>query len=118
MPPPVPSVQPSGPYPGPGAANVDTIGFNIDAPAPSYESVFGGNPSASTTPNTTNTPGAPNPAAVPMPAPRTKFPVDTLPELPSVPNTFLPDLDGPGDGNNEVDFDDLAKRFEELKKRK
>lgn len=117
MPPPVPTVQPSGPYPGPPGGNPDTIGFNIDAPAPSYESVFGVNPSASTTPNTA--PSASNiPPAAPTPAPRSKFPVDTLPELPSVPNTILPDLGGNGGSNNEVDFDDLAKRFEELKKRK
>lgn len=113
VPPPVPAVQPSGPYPG---ANPDAIGFNIDAPAPSYESVFGTNPSAS---SASNTAGMPNVAsATPTPAPRTKFPVDTLPELPSVPNTVVPDLSDPNDGNNEVDFDDLAKRFEELKKRK
>ena len=106
--PPVPAVQPSGPYPGP-ASNPNVIGFNTDAPAPSYDSVFGGK-DVSCAPNA--------PAVTPTPAPRTKFPVDTLPELPSVPNTVLPDLDEPNDGNNEVDFDDLAKRFEELKKRK
>jgi len=108
IPPPIPSMQPSGPYPGP-AANPDMIGFNIDASVPSYDSVFGAKPGA-------NAPSGP--AVTPTPAPRTKFPVDTLPELPSVPNTVLPDLDEPNDGNNEVDFDDLAKRFEELKKRK
>lgn len=111
MPPPVPSVQPSGPYPGPGT-NPDAIGFNIDAPAPSYESVFGPNPSGASAPTCA---GAPS--VTPTPAPRTKFPVDSIPELPSVPNTFLPDFE-PSDGPNEVDFEDLAKRFEELKKRK
>lgn len=104
--PPVPSVGPSGPYPT-SVSNPQNIGFNIDAPAPSYESVFGDNP-----------PPPPNAAlVVPTPAPRTKFPIDSLPELPSVPNTVLPDLGEPNSGD-DVDFDDLAKRFEELKKRK
>ncbi|GFT64456.1 IST1 homolog [Nephila pilipes] len=108
--PPVPSVGPSGPYPS-SIANPQNIGFNVDAPAPSYESVFGNNP-----------PPLPNadPKAshvMPTPAPRTKFPIDSLPELPSVPNTVLPDLGEPNSGD-DVDFDDLAKRFEELKKRK
>ncbi|KAG8201377.1 hypothetical protein JTE90_016852 [Oedothorax gibbosus] len=103
--PPVPSVQPSGPYPGP-AANSQNIGFNIDAAAPSYESVFGVNPSASDTKPT-----------IPTPAPRNVFPIDSVPELPSVPNTVLPDFGEPNNGD-DVDFDDLAKRFEELKKRK
>lgn len=102
-------MQPSGPYPGPGA-NPGAIGFNVDTPAPSYESVFGTKSVGESAPNM--------PANIPTPAPRTKFPVDTLPELPSVPNTVLPDLAEPNEGDNEVDFDDLAKRFEELKKRK
>ncbi|GFY67506.1 IST1 homolog [Trichonephila inaurata madagascariensis] len=108
--PPVPSVGPSGPYPT-SVSNPQNIGFNIDAPAPSYESVFGDNPPP--LPNV-----VPNAAPVlPTPAPRTKFPIDSLPELPSVPNTVLPDLGEPNSGD-DVDFDDLAKRFEELKKRK
>lgn len=110
MPPPVPAVQPSGPYPGPGGAFPDQIGFNIDGPAPPYESVFGTKPPSSSMPNA--------PDITPTPAPRTKFPIDTLPELPSVPNTIVPDVLESNDGKNEVDFDDLAKRFEELKKRK
>ncbi|XP_035232378.1 IST1 homolog, partial [Stegodyphus dumicola] len=103
--PPVPSVQPSGPYPGP-VANPNHIGFNIDGPAPPYESVVGGKPPFNASP------------FAPTPQPRTKFPVDTLPELPSVPSSVLPDLGDTNNGENDVDFDDLAKRFEELKKRK
>jgi hypothetical protein len=45
-----------------------------------------------------------------------------LPELPSVPTDSLPPPDeayGPGNsGNDDIDFDDLARRFEDLKKRK
>lgn len=103
--PPVPAVQPSGPYPGPGA-NSQNIGFNIDAAAPSYESVFGVNPG-----------GGDTKPIMPTPAPRNVFPVDSVPELPSVPNTILPGFGEPNTGD-DVDFDDLAKRFEELKKRK
>ncbi|XP_015917693.1 IST1 homolog [Parasteatoda tepidariorum] len=94
--PPIPNVQPSGPYPGPSP----NIGFNIDVPAPSYESVFGDKQ----TPQ--NTGAIPKPAA-----PQPNIP-EFFPELPSVPNT-MPDSGPP----NEVDFDDLARRFEELKKR-
>ncbi|KAF8784302.1 IST1 homolog [Argiope bruennichi] len=108
--PPIPSVAPSGPYPGP-VSNPENIGFNVDIPAPSYESVFGDNP-----PLPQNS-GVQSPPAMPTPAPRSKFPVDSLPELPSVPNTVLPEL-GEGNTGDDVDFDDLAKRFEELKKRK
>lgn len=105
--PPVPSMPPSGPYP---TISTDSIGFNVDMPAPPYGSVVKENPPPSTF-------GASD--GKPVPAPRTKFPADTLPELPSVPNTVLPDLDtAPDENSEEVDFDDLAKRFEELKKRK
>lgn len=108
--PPLPSVPPSGPYP---AISTDSIGFNVDMPVPSYGSVVKEKPPSSTfAANDGNN-------EKPVPAPRTKFPADTLPELPSVPNTVLPDLDAaPDENSEEVDFDDLAKRFEELKKRK
>nr|CAG4641203.1 EOG090X0DNH [Eulimnadia texana] len=58
----------------------------------------------------------------PKPTPRTKLtpPADDLdfPELPSVPQDNLP---GPGPAKNDeddIDFDDLTRRFEELKKKK
>lgn len=42
-----------------------------------------------------------------------------LPELPSVPQD---NLNGPNsggkDGDDDIDFDDLTRRFEELKKKK
>ncbi|GLG93004.1 IST1-like protein [Gryllus bimaculatus] len=42
-----------------------------------------------------------------------------LPELPAVPtDSFPPGEDAAGGSNDDIDFDDLTKRFEELKKRK
>lgn len=59
----------------------------------------------------------------PKPQPRSKLPQDSfgaggsaMPDLPNVP-LDLPDI--PDDANNDdIDFDDLSKRFEALKKRK
>ena len=42
-------------------------------------------------------------------------------DLPPVPSTTLPESgtgDGGGGGGGDVDFDDLTRRFEELKRRK
>lgn len=39
---------------------------------------------------------------------------DGMPDLPSVPT----DHDAPGANSNDVDFDDLTRRFEALKKKK
>ena len=77
---------------------------------------------------------------MPTPAPRNKTSPGLspgndlgLPDLPSIPDIVLPDIPQDNDSNrrppggssssnsnpsNSVDFDDLAKRFEELKKRK
>ncbi|XP_018330471.1 IST1 homolog [Agrilus planipennis] len=54
----------------------------------------------------------------PKPAPRSKIPgnFSDLPELPSVPSDNS--LDGAKTGGDDIDFDDLTRRFEELKKRK
>nr|CAG4648885.1 EOG090X0DNH [Polyphemus pediculus] len=63
---------------------------------------------------TTNQPPKPTPRTKLSPAPP---PADfDLPDLPSVPLDNL----GPGkpDGDDDIDFDDLTRRFEELKKRK
>ncbi|XP_039294464.1 IST1 homolog [Nilaparvata lugens] len=64
----------------------------------------------------------------PKPLPRSKLnPADTiLPELPSVPsddiiidnNLNQPRQPHPPPDDNEIDFDDIARRFEELKRRK
>lgn len=47
---------------------------------------------------------------------------DIFPELPTVPNNTLPDIgNSVGDGTaggDDVDFDDLTRRFEQLKKKK
>lgn len=59
----------------------------------------------------------------PKPSPRTKLngPASDLdlPDLPSVPDD---NLNGPKsgdkDGDEDIDFDDLTRRFEELKKKK
>jgi hypothetical protein len=71
----------------------------------------------------------------PTPQPRSKPPTQDLfpelPELPSVPSDLvLPSVphsnnsnnnlpgNTPGSSNDEIDFDDLNRRFEELKKKK
>lgn len=53
----------------------------------------------------------------PKPAPRSKIndgAYPDLPELPSVPG----DNPAPSNKNDDIDFDDLTRRFEELKKKK
>ncbi|KAG0711384.1 IST1 [Chionoecetes opilio] len=61
---------------------------------------------------------------MPKPAPRSKFGEGggaefTMPDLPSVPDlpgtATLPD---PSETKDDIDFDDLTKRFEDLKKKK
>lgn len=62
----------------------------------------------------------------PKPAPRSKFgdgsPDFTLPDLPNIPD--LPSVPGgntfadPNESKDDIDFDDLTKRFEDLKKKK
>lgn len=103
---------PSGPNDGerPGAAG----GYSLPAaPPPNYDTLFNDHK--------------------PTPAPRAggvggiagkKISPDAFPDLPDVP-TFSPsddknDDDNAGGGNKDesIDFDDLAKRFEALKKRK
>uniref|UniRef100_A0A0B6ZH11 IST1 homolog n=1 Tax=Arion vulgaris TaxID=1028688 RepID=A0A0B6ZH11_9EUPU len=44
--------------------------------------------------------------------------VDVFPELPTVPSNTLPDLGNSVGGSDDVNFDDLNRRFEELKKKK
>ena len=116
-PPPLPSVPPSAPYP---AATTKPIGFNFESgaqprgpspggPPPHYDSVMSSNDSKQND-------------SKPKPMPRTNpNPNDTFPELPSVPTGNLPDIptDDPNSSKDEgIDFDDLTKRFEDLKKRK
>ncbi|XP_023240299.1 IST1 homolog [Centruroides sculpturatus] len=115
--PPLPSVPPSGPY----RSEKPPIGFNVgvefNAPPPSndVENVQPLEQPSETTTEENN----PIIDTKPTPYPRTQFPSDLLPELPSVPTTSLADHTVGSDGkSDEVDFDDLTKRFEELKKRK
>ena len=63
--------------------------------------------------------GAPPPLPVAGPAATSKPPASDfpeLPELPSVPGSLPPG--GASAGGADVDFDDLTKRFEDLKRRK
>ncbi|XP_061176718.1 IST1 homolog [Saccostrea echinata] len=57
-----------------------------------------------------------------QPPPPAGFTPDTFPDLPAVPNSTLPDpgnsVGGTSAGGEDVDFDDLTRRFEQLKKRK
>ncbi|KAG1665313.1 IST1 [Nymphon striatum] len=100
--PPVPQAPPSGPYP-PGSIGGGGFSAHQD-PTPSYNSVVNKGPIDQK-----------------FPPPPSK-PINTLPELPSVPMNSLPKLDDlPPPGSNSAedpDFDDLARRFEDLKKRK
>lgn len=52
----------------------------------------------------------------PRPAPRSASPV--VPDLPSVPSSFSTPPPGGPSGGSDVDFDDLTKRFENLKNKK
>uniref|UniRef100_A0A1B6IVH5 IST1 homolog n=1 Tax=Homalodisca liturata TaxID=320908 RepID=A0A1B6IVH5_9HEMI len=55
---------------------------------------------------------------VPKPLPRAKLsPSDNLPELPSVPSDIIAGGSSHHETSDDIDFDDLARRFEELKKR-
>uniref|UniRef100_A0A1B0CMC0 IST1 homolog n=1 Tax=Lutzomyia longipalpis TaxID=7200 RepID=A0A1B0CMC0_LUTLO len=63
-------------------------------------------------------------SAKPKPQPRSKIPPDMgensahpFPNLPNVPMD-LPDIPDAREDNDEIDFDDLPRRFEELKKKK
>ncbi|XP_062575238.1 IST1 homolog [Saccostrea cucullata] len=57
-----------------------------------------------------------------QPPPPAGFTPDAFPDLPAVPNSTLPDpgnsVGGTSAGGEDVDFDDLTRRFEQLKKRK
>lgn len=54
----------------------------------------------------------------PKPQPRSKIPMNNfeLPNLPAVPTENEASANPPE--NDDIDFDDLMKRFEDLKKRK
>jgi vacuolar protein sorting-associated protein IST1 len=73
-------------------------------------------PGAAQPPATYNTPYPPEKPPHTLPPPGDKN--DFLPELPSVPTGASMNPGGASAGGEDVDFDDLTKRFEELKKRK
>lgn len=100
MPPPVPNVPPAGTatYPPSGQG----AGMTPSAPTKGLE--YSPPPAYSTNP--------PSPRQV-------QRPMDSFPDLPAVPNSTLPDPPGSTSaGGEDVDFDDLSRRFEELKKKK
>ncbi|XP_076348387.1 IST1 homolog [Tachypleus tridentatus] len=120
---PLPSMAPSGLPPSTTKA---PIGFNLPpnydfTPAPPYDSVVSSERDEQTKSLWGQESNWKDPNAKPQPLQRTIFPTDTLPELPSVPTSSLPNTDSshnPKAGEESVDFDDLTRRFEELKKRK
>ncbi|XP_052807729.1 IST1 homolog [Mya arenaria] len=99
-PPPVPNTPPSGyaGYPPGGASG----GLSPSAPAGGQEH--------SPPPPYTSSHNSPMPSQNNM---------DSFPDLPAVPNSTLPDPPGASSaGGEDVDFDDLSRRFEELKRKK
>ncbi|RWS15154.1 IST1-like protein [Dinothrombium tinctorium] len=90
----------------PPNTQIPTMPPNASLP-PNYDSVVNKLPQ----PKTTN-------VGKPVPKPR-NIGFDNLPDLPDVPNTIpSPDDDNSQKPDDNIDFDDLAKRFEALKKRK
>uniref|UniRef100_A0A8C5SWC6 IST1 homolog n=1 Tax=Laticauda laticaudata TaxID=8630 RepID=A0A8C5SWC6_LATLA len=92
----------------------------IPAIPPTYESVNDGNtdkevPSLHIVTGPWVTPEAKGQPPVPMPRSGDRF---VLPELPSVPDTLPAASAGTStSASDEIDFDDLSRRFEELKKK-
>lgn len=101
-------------------------GFDSSAPPPSYDSsvaASGGQnrPISSAPPSNLGAPPSSLGALRPTPAPRSNTRSPGVPQLPDVP------ADSPSDGSKDgarspdeetIDFDDLARRFEALKKKK
>lgn len=83
-----------------GGAHAPPFTMPQQPPAPGYNSLY------------TNS----KPVPPPQPsAPSNEIP--DLPELPTVPANTLPGIEASA-GGEDVDFDDLTRRFEELKKKK
>jgi len=133
-PPPVPTLPPAGPAGGqmpPAGAfnippNIPPQGANGEAPRPpTYSEKPPPSYSTVNMRNDLSSDGGPGASAAPS-APAGEIP--SLPEipgtddfnLPSVPSSTNPGAAGPpgNGGGNDIDFDDLAARFENLKKRK
>ncbi|KAL1131934.1 hypothetical protein AAG570_011545 [Ranatra chinensis] len=92
---------------------------SADSFPPAYDSTKTINPSGPTTSAPADTNKQTNDQPKPMPRSKMTPPDVTLPELPSVPSDSLT-LEAPGNGTSdgEDDFEDIARRFEELKRRK
>lgn len=107
--PPMPPQQP--PYPEKKDLNFDFLNEEKkhESLPPPYSSLT----SSTTISPDDNAQFVPNLGVQPKPAPRSKV----LPDLPNVPMN-LPDIPADNDPkDSEIDFDDLTRRFEELKKR-
>lgn len=119
------SKKPGDPNNGDGGSGghffVPSNAFDSSGPPPSYDSSVAANgqprPASSAPPPNLNPSGGLRPQA----APRTNARSPGVPELPDVP------ADSPSDGSKDmtpkdeedtIDFDDLARRFEALKKKK
>lgn len=115
-PPPLPNQPPHGglnPYPSayqPPAYNSGT--HSAPAGPPNFDQLYNSNMKPAYPPGPS--------VSVPPSRPQQKN-EDLFPELPTVPNNTLPDLGNSVGGNSagdDVDFDDLTRRFEQLKKKK
>ncbi|KAM5138035.1 IST1 homolog [Mantella aurantiaca] len=100
-----------------GNQNLPAMGLGpppIPSMPPTYESIGNEGPHANAPP------AQPDDVNVlPIAKPRTKMPDNfVLPELPSVPDTLPAASAGVGtSSSDDIDFDDLSRRFEELKKK-
>jgi len=116
-PPPLPSHGPQGPaggsYPYPAAPPAYAAGSHSAPPAPpNFDQLYDNNVKPSQ-------PLGPAVSAGGASAPPTD---DMFPDLPAVPSNTLPEVGhsvgGDSAGGEDVDFDDLTRRFEQLKKKK
>lgn len=111
-PPPLPSQPPHGsvnPYPPPA---YNSGAHSAPPGPPNFDQLYDNNAGKPSLP--------PGPSAsAPPSAPKGD---DIFPELPTVPSNTLPDpgnsIGGGSAGGEDVDFDDLTRRFEQLKKKK
>ncbi|ESP03980.1 hypothetical protein LOTGIDRAFT_177795 [Lottia gigantea] len=103
-PPPLPNVPPA------NSENVYHTLYQDEAPPPDYNQFKQPNGMP------------PNNQVYDNSAPPPGFKMDSFPELPTVPNNTLPDVGnsvgGTSAGGDDVNFDDLTRRFEALKKKK
>ncbi|KAG8238527.1 hypothetical protein J437_LFUL018198 [Ladona fulva] len=111
-PPPLPTLGPTAPFPH------TSFNYNIPPSNDHVPTTFDMSPGAKALNINTMSDEKPKPAPRGKLSPHSDHLV--LPELPSVPTDSFPPLEDndPGEGNDEIDFDDLTRRFEDLKKKK